>query len=534
MRASYDRGLKTKLAVAVTLLGSFAVACNALLDFDAYRVEPADGGSPEGASADDGGTADDGGCIDPAGFGGRGCFRCTPTTNDELLGACTSSQFEAFDNAARIVGFDASDPRPALGDGGTTPAPFPPPATVDGGVAQGECDLNVPNPVMVLGATGFPMETVAKALGPTGGAPAAATIFYREESSCVGAANALLNNRKLGGADPARNVVVKYDSVSGAGTKCILSDEHPADINLSALFLESCAGSVDGLGDNPSLPADVVDFLGPVNPVMLATPSTSTEKVISAEAAYRVYGFKESGVAPWLDENYIFRRTDTSANQQTVARSLGLPIGELRGRDSRGSSNMKVALQSSDAPDKTIGISASEIVDINRDVLKTLAYQHYNQPVGFYPDSAPGASDRRNVRDGHYYLWIPLHVLARVSAGDPVAASGNAILDAITPKVQRDAAVKQLVLVMVSRLEPVVKSVNYLAALKQVGNVPQCAMQVTRAKEGAPLQSFAPTTRCGCAFEATFPGTAPPECQSCTDSSTCPTERPTCSFGYCE
>src|SRR4051794_26213390 len=44
-------------------------------------------------------------CIDPTGFGGKGCFRCAPTTNAELLSACTMSHFETFDNAARITGF---------------------------------------------------------------------------------------------------------------------------------------------------------------------------------------------------------------------------------------------------------------------------------------------------------------------------------------------------------------------------------------------------------------------------------------------
>ena len=81
---------------------------------------------------------------------------------------------------------------------------------------------------------------------------------------------------------------------------------------------------------------------------------------------------------------------------------------------------MRRALQQSDQPGKTIGISSSEIVDINRDVMKALAYQHFKQTVGFYPDSDPGAFDRRNVRDGHYYMWIPLHVMVRTSAGDPI------------------------------------------------------------------------------------------------------------------
>jgi hypothetical protein len=79
-----------------------------------------------------------------------------------------------------------------------------------------------------------------------------------------------------------------------------------------------------------------------------------------------------------------------------------------------------------------------------------------------------------------------------------------------------------------------VKSVDLFGALKKIGNVPQCAMKVTRAKEGAPLTPFKPSTRCDCAFEATSPGTTLPECKACSDSSSCPAERPTCSFGYCE
>src|SRR5438105_1399490 len=48
-------------------------------------------------------------CVDPSGFGGRGCFKCEPKTNEELLNACTTSRFEAFDNTARIVGYSSSN-----------------------------------------------------------------------------------------------------------------------------------------------------------------------------------------------------------------------------------------------------------------------------------------------------------------------------------------------------------------------------------------------------------------------------------------
>ena len=82
-------------------------------------------------------------------------------------------------------------------------------------------------------------------------------------------------------------------------------------------------------------------------------------------------------VTPDLDEDVIFRRRASSGNQQTVALSLGLDPNELCGRDSNGSSNMLAAIRESPIPTATIGISSAEIVDPNRDVLKALAYRHY-------------------------------------------------------------------------------------------------------------------------------------------------------------
>jgi len=510
--------------------GLIATACNALLDFDAFEIKQ--GGADAAPEADTGTTSDeasvDAGCIDPTGFGGRGCYRCTPTTTEEFLNACTASSFEPFDNGKRIVGFDPATPKPEVVDGGASPGNYVPPVT-DGGPTDpppGDCGTPPSNSIMVFGATGFPMNTIAQAMGST------ATIFFLEASSCVGVKNMIDNSVKVTGT------VVKYDPSSGAGTKCTLDKEHPADINLSALFPETCANQA-GLGENIQVPAGVEDFLGPVNPVMFAAPATSPELVISAEAAYKVYGFLSasagttSGVEPWIDENYVFRRTGTSGVQQTIARTLGLSPDGLRGRNSGSSSNMKGALQNSDAPGKTLGISSSEIVDVNRNVMKSLAYQHYGQTVGFYPDSAPGAFDRRNVRDGHYFLWIPLHVLVKTNAGDPVAAPNTELDPVGSNKAARDAAVKQLVLVMVNRVEPPVKSVNLFTAIKAVGNVPQCAMRVQRTREGSPLTAFNPSAKCACAFEATSPGSPPPECRTCTDANPC-TDGKTCSFGYCE
>lgn len=465
-------------------------------------------------------------CIDPSGFGGRGCFKCPPTTSEELQAACTPSRFESFENAERIAGFDPSNPTPPLADQGPWLPPF------DDGSTTTEPDPNAPpppacpittkpNPVMVLGATGFPMETIAKAMGSE------ATVFFVEKGSCDGVAGMVLGAPRVSGE------AVYYDT-DGTKNRCTMEDTHAPDITLSALFPQTCANQ-SGLSQPVALPPQVDDLTGPVSPVMFAAPATSKERAISAEAAYRVYGMgAASGVAPWNHEQYIFRRRSSSGNQQSIALTLGIAPDALRGRDSNGSSNMLKALLASDAPQRTIGISSSEIVDTNRDVMKALAYKHYKQTVAFYPDSDVGSLDRRNVRDGHYFMWIPLHVLVRTTGGEPVAATNPALDPDGTRKAERDAAVKRLAYVMINRQQAPLPSVDLFGALKRSGNVPQCAMRVRRAKEGAPLEPFTPPVSCDCAFEAALPGATRSDCTPCRDSFECRGAKSTCSFGFCE
>jgi hypothetical protein len=504
--------------VIAAALAAAVFGCNAILGFSDYAVAD-DAGTQDVATQGDApvvGDAGADGCIDPTGFGGRGCYKCTPETNEQFLSACTEARFEPFDNAARIAGFDPQNPKPALVDGGPSRDPFDAGAPVDAGPTDaGTPDLcplmTKPNPVLLLGATGFPLDVIQRAMG------SAATIFYRETASCLGIDSVITGSTKLTGA-------IDYYDEDGTRRRCNLAQDLPADIGLSGLFAETCTAPAF-----PTVPPDVQDFLGPVNPVMYAVPATSNQRVISAEAAYRVYGLAPSGVSPWDDEEFIFRRTNTSANQNTVALTLGLSPDVFRGRDSKGSSNMLKALQTSANPEKTIGISSSEVVDINRPSMKALAYQHYGQPVGFFPDSIASSFDRRNVRDGHYYMWIPLHVFARTELGEIRGASGQ-------PFTRSADAVKKVTLVMTSRSSAPNPSVDLFGALGALGNVPQCAMHVTRLKEGAPLRRFTPAIACDCAFEAAVPNGSPPAgCQRCGGGSTqCPTEHPTCSFGFCE
>jgi hypothetical protein len=566
MQLAIKKEARARLIFVLMIALAFAAAaCNALLDFESYKVG-ADGGNPSDGGNDgdpsiDGGDASDGGCIDPTGFGGRGCYRCTPTTNEQLLSACTTSKFETFDNAARIKNFDPNMPKPPLENGGPLPPNFDAGTSSSGTTtSDAGCPFDnpsLPNPVLILGATGFPMETIAKALGDT------ATLYYFETGSCLGVGAAALNYPLL------KNQVIYFDrNQEGKAVSCRLPDgtSMAADVAFSGAFPDTCSGAdldspakgINVLGPNTQLPPDWKDYIGAINPIMFATPPTSTERVISAEAAWRVYGFGSGSspfaksVAPWVDEAFIFRRTETSGTQQAFARILGMPSNALRGTNSTGSTAMRKAFQLSANPQATIGISSSEIVDIDRTSMKSLAYQHYNQPVGFYPDSDPGLFDRRNIRDGHYSPWIALHIFSRVDPnGDPIS-SRNAELECSHPigdpqrtcasfvstngktRAERDAAVKRLVYVMANRQEPPVKTVDLFGALKKLGNAPVCAMTVTRPTDGADLAPFKPPTSCACAFEAASPGSIPADCKQCTLPSDCTGAKATCTFGFCE
>src|SRR4051812_22493732 len=103
-------------ALLVAIAPAALLACNALLNFDQFHVGAATTDAAPTPLSD--AAAGDGGCIDPTGFGGKGCYRCTPQTSEEFLNACTTSTFEAFDNAARIQGYDPNVAMPPLVDGG--------------------------------------------------------------------------------------------------------------------------------------------------------------------------------------------------------------------------------------------------------------------------------------------------------------------------------------------------------------------------------------------------------------------------------
>ena len=68
--------------------------------------------------------------------------------------------------------------------------------------------------------------------------------------------------------------------------------------------------------------------------------------------------------------------------------------------------------------------------------LKILAYQASEQRCGFLPDAQEGGEDKKNVRDGHYNIWGPLHFFVKAERGmvkNPMATEVVDYLTGFTP-----------------------------------------------------------------------------------------------------
>jgi hypothetical protein len=520
------RSVLVGCACAVT--GALAPACGKLLDADAYHVD-ATSEAGQAARGGDASTAlpaaPEAGCDDPAGFSGRGCFACAPTNREERQNACTASACAPFDEAriadrlvdghvpslppegapealaigeARALSADASAPT----DAGTGPAP-------DAGPVNPRCAA-LPEPVYATGSSAVKpfLARIAQAIG------AQRTVVYVPSGSCVGV-DAIVNGAPMTGSgataasywDPATS------DPASAERRCDLdAGGVQADVGVSDVFATTCLDLPQGL------PAGVGDFYGPVQVMSFVVPSSSSQRTISADAAYLVFGFGDaSGVAPWTDARFLFQRTATSGTQAMIGAEIGVAPGRWRGTPSKTSDDVqaKLASVSAEDADRTLAILSADIADDFRGQERALAYQARGQRCGFWPDSAEGKFDRRNVRDGHYPIWGPLHLLAHVGGdGAPIGASVAALVGYLSG----------------SRALPGGLDLVALYAERHV--VPLCAMRVTRTSDGGPLASYAPSSPCGCAFENDATGST--DCAPCATSADCAASAPTCSHGYCE
>ncbi|QRN99842.1 substrate-binding domain-containing protein [Archangium violaceum] len=340
-------------------------------------------------------------------------------------------------------------------------------------------------------------------------------IVYQSQGSCTGV-------KAIFSTDPSARVIKDIPAsgtraanyailfrADGSAQECSLATEGSVvDVGVSDVYASTC---------DSTAPANVqiADYEGPIQPMTFVVPAASSQRSISAEAAYLVFGTggNKGAAAPWTDQNLYFVRNSSSGTQQMIARAIGVPAEKWWGVDRASSDgvrrNLKVLLDGSTA-EKAIGIISTDIADEERSNLRILAFQGTGQSCGFLPDSTPFAKDKQNVRDGHYPIWGPVHFYTRTENGLPSAAAAAL--------VSRFAA---------ARLEK-----ELLDVIIQKHLVPKCAMKVKRSSEMGPLSPYSTDSRCGCYFDLVANGAS--SCKACNGPADCPSSAPACNYGYCE
>lgn len=284
------------------------------------------------------------------------------------------------------------------------------------------------------------------------------------------------------------------------------------DIGISDVWPSTC---------QMTLPSNVRDTFGPVQTMTFVVPLSSSQSIISAAAAYLVFGFgNDSAVSPWTDATMMQVRSATSGTQQMIAANIRVPAAKFKGMSNGGGGdvlNMLTAAATAGNAEKAIGILATDVAESKAGVaaVKVLGYQHYGQSCAYWPNSTATNFDKANVRDGHYPIWGPMHLLAKVEGGAIANDDVKKVLDYMSGAV-----------------DPT--SFDLISLEAHGGLVPTCAMRVTRSEDAGAMASFQPEKGCSCKFMNEATGTAPAECKSCSSDSDCPSSAPHCNYKFCE
>jgi hypothetical protein len=337
------------------------------------------------------------------------------------------------------------------------------------------------------------------------------TPVFKPTNSCTGVAAVMGPETAHVVSDSGKPAV--YLQADGTTVPCLLGPNGATvDIGESDIFASSCSGFSEP-GD------DIGHYLGPVQTMVFVVPGASQQQAISAEAARAVFGMGGAGnsAAPWTNPDLYFVRNGNAGVQQLIGRAINVPPGSFWGTDRGSAQNVDSEMRDIADPtlaNQAIGFISTDIYDGDRSNLAALAFQASGQECAYLPDSTPFKKDKRNVRDGHYPIWGPIHFFTSVTNGVPTSPAAAAFVS----------------LVSVPNLaKPLVDS--FIGA----SLVPTCAMAVQRDSEIGAVSSYAPPYQCGCYFEASVDGSAPPGCTPCNSPNDCTDpRRPACNLGYCE
>ncbi|MFZ5895389.1 MAG: hypothetical protein ACOY0T_30315 [Myxococcota bacterium] len=405
---------------------------------------------------------------------------------------------------------------------------------------------NLPNPIYGSGGSAA-TATIGRIAAALRGLPEPITVFYHDPGACIGfkffvdyvKSGTVVNDA---GASPT---TVKYWEADGTQRTC----DAPTTLASIPLDFSHMGNEADFCEEYRAdgLPAGFADFVTPVQTLNIITDKDSSQKSISAEALYYIWGLGAVGanIQPWTDPTKIVLRTVGSfAHQFPATAVFGADEGFTKvfydhpstpGRlgvavSTNGASISAVVAGGATNPDATLGYASGNAVDAATASVKTLAYQHFGQTCGYWPSSSDSAQDKINVRRGNYALWTPGHLYA------PVDANKNVVIER-GANASENAAIAERVATFIGLFagtldSPAGVTPPILERIIRAGDIPLCAMEVAREGTLGPIRSQAPTRPCGCYFEAIATGNAS-SCRACSDDNGCEGSQH-CRFGYCE
>ncbi len=341
-------------------------------------------------------------------------------------------------------------------------------------------------------------------------------VVYQGQGSCTGVgymstsgANTITGH---GITFAAANASTLYDD--GVGCDLDVAGT-PVDLGLSDVYPAVCPTATPN-----TLGTGVKDFFGPVQSMNFVVPigtGGSDQTSISYEAAHIIFGVgpldattnpNGVNVVPWTNPAYYEVRKSSSGTIIMSGAAIGVPGTQWWGNATSGSNavitNLAADLANGNG-ENAIGILVSGDIDKNRSSLRPLAFQAKGQTCGYNPDSDPTKFDKQNVRDGHYFIWGPMHMMAHVGAnGEPTNPDVQTVVDTLTAKA------------------PPPPGVDLIQIEASNGVVPDCAMRVTRDSEGGDLMSyFPPEGSCACQYVTDATSAKPSYCTTCSSDTDC-------------
>lgn len=384
------------------------------------------------------------------------------------------------------------------------------PALAYGQAAMPNCNdaTMFPNPIVLAGSSAIEPTVSRIAIRIA----AKNTIIFKSTASCDGH-NAIKGETVLTGnanfykpdATDPKKVVIATCSLDAAPTK--------ADLGVSDVSYDACIGE--------ALPATIGQFTGPVQSMLLVVPEANvTTTAMSAEQAQVLWGCGMKGaVGAFTDELAIQQRNSQSGTQIMISKYISVPADQFKGVPNASTGNLVTSLLAVPDKQKAIGFVAADAYETRRAMLNSLAFKGFGQTKAYYPDSDANATDKKNVRDGHYVIQGPLRLVTKVGGdGKPTSAAASALIDWLTGAAEIEAGNPKA----------------YIDIVAGIGNVPQCAMKVKRDIDGGYFQPYTAPKACGCYFEQAATGKPPTTatCKVCATDAECGAMK--CNYGFCE